>query len=93
MHKIKISLPVRYMEADNKFAWLPTRIRKVPISGFVSGVDPSVVAMEWTTGSTMPPPLAVLLGIKGAKMSSTQWILASCHHEINEKHVPDSTIA
>lgn len=68
------------MEADNRFAWLPTRIRKVPISGFVSGVEPRVVAMEWTTGNTMPPPLAVLLGINGAKMSSTQEMLASCNH-------------
>lgn len=63
-------LPVRYMEADKRLAWLPTRIRKLPISGLTSGVEPSVVAIECTTGNTMPPPRAVLLGTKGAKINS-----------------------
>lgn len=60
------------MEADKRFAWLPTRIKKVPISGFESGVDPKVVAIDCTTGNTIPPPRAVLDGTKGARMSSMQ---------------------
>lgn len=65
-----LTIPVRYMEADNKLAWFPTRIKNLPISGLVSGVDPNVVAIECTTGKTIPPPRAVLLGTKGANINS-----------------------
>lgn len=34
------------MEADNRLAWLPTKIKKLPTSGSESGVEPSVIAME-----------------------------------------------
>jgi hypothetical protein len=63
------------MEADNRLAWLPTRIRKLPISGLLSGVEPNVVAIECTTGNTIPPPRAVLLGTKGANINSMFWTI------------------
>jgi hypothetical protein len=58
------------MDADSKLAWLPTKIKKLPICGLESGVEPNVVAMDCTTGKTIPPPRAVLLGTKGANINS-----------------------
>lgn len=58
------------MEADNKLECAPISIRNPPIFGFCDGVDPRVVAMECTTGKTIPPPRAVLLGTKGANSNS-----------------------
>ena len=59
-----------YMEADNRFEWAPTNIKNAPILGCELGVDPSWSAIDCTTGKTIPPPLAVLLGTKGASTSS-----------------------
>lgn len=69
------TLPVKYMEADNRFEWLPTNIKNPPTLGSLVGVDPKVVAIECTTGCTMPPPRAVLLGTKGARRSSMVMVM------------------
>lgn len=64
------------MEADIKLAWFPTSIKKLPTPGLESGVEPKVVAIDCTTGNTIPPPRAVLLGTNGASNNSTIYIFS-----------------